>query len=426
MPTGSSECKKCPVGHFAGAVSQTQCLPCVGGVANATGSTACTPCGPGQFIAERGRGYGCTTCGPGKGPTPNRTSCVDCNALEVWACGVCLGCSPPKIKLDNNTCLAPSTRCRPGTSPQNHSASERNSSGSCDADQRCSQCLPGRVSSDGSKGVTCSDGNKVANLAQIACVSCGPGAEPNADRSKCVKYKRFHFSSDGVQCQLCRGDYIVSKDRSSCTPCPAGRGAKANQTRCELCPVGKYSSTGVCQKCLPGPNGQTIAASVGSVVCRNCPAGKVAHVNAQECQCAVGNYNISAMVVLCFSREYLARGDAIVQPTDRSECQPCEPCLDCTNVGSVVVKNGYRLRPGESSDRVTVHVELGLSTIMKPRQLMEHHVFMCPYQASCKTGYNTMNSTCLLGHTGILCQSCASGWSRLPNGSCFDCNTKDR
>ena len=426
MPVGSKECKNCSVGHFAGSTGRTTCLPCVGGVANVTGSKACTPCEAGQFIAERGRGYGCKTCAKGKGPTPNRTACKECNAQQVWQCGVCLDCKLPQIRLDNMTCVTPNTGCRPGTGPRNQSssASEKSTGHSCEALARCVKCVPGSVSPNGGKCVACSDGNKVANPTQIACEPCGPGKQPSKDRSKCVDCMKTHFSSDGARCQLCRSDY-VNNHRISCTPCAAGHGVTEDQSACVACPPGKFSSAGVCQRCLSGPAGQTIAASTGSVMCRNCPAGKVAHNNATECRCAAGTYNISAMVVRCFSAEYFPRDVTDIMPVDQSECQPCPACLDCSNIGSPVTKSGYRLRT--SNDQVAVHVEVGLNstTTIKPRQLSEHHGFLCPYVESClsRSISITPNSSgaCVLGHTGVLCQSCNKDWSKTPSGSCYEC-----
>ena len=51
---------------------------------------------------------------------------------------------------------------------------------------------------------------------------------------------------------------------------------------------------------------------------------------------------------------------------------------------------------------------------------------MCPYADSClsRSISGTLNSTggtCLLGHTGVLCQSCSNDWSKTTTGGCYEC-----
>eukprot|EP01048_Picozoa_sp_COSAG05_P007529 COSAG05_NODE_533_length_8896_cov_17.527404_5_plen_1339_part_00 len=421
---GSNECKDCAAGSVAPSAGSANCSVCASGKHVVNTTAPCANCPAGRFVAKSGQ-LNCSACPRGKGPTSARTACQDCQGIQFSTCGICKDCKAPNIRIDAILCVAPNTACQPGSAPLNDSesggASARNNS--CGTVERCKRCPPGKVSADGGTCLACSEGNRVANQEQVACEGCGPGTAPSPDRSRCVGCIGTNFSSFGVQCNPCDRRFILDRNRTSCTACAAGKGPTTHQTSCVACRPGKFSSAGVCETCVPGPAGQTIAAFAGSVVCLNCPAGKVAHNNATECRCAAGTYNISAMVVRCFSAEYFPREVTVIRPEDRSECQPCPACLDCNSIGSPVTKSGYRLR--KSNDHVTVHVEVGLNVtaLIKPRQLSEHHAFTCPHASSCLSGPVRGNETldCLIGHTGVLCQGCESGWSKTPSGSCFEC-----
>ena len=421
---GSNECKDCAAGSVAPSAGSANCSVCASGKHVVNTTAPCANCPAGRFVAKSGQ-LNCSACPRGKGPTSARTACQDCQGIQFSTCGICKDCKAPNIRIDAILCVAPNTACQPGSAPLNDSesggASARNNS--CGTVERCKQCPPGKVSADGGTCLACSEGNRVANQEQVACEGCGPGTAPSPDRSRCVGCIGTNFSSFGVQCNPCDRRFILDRNRTSCTACAAGKGPTTDQTSCVACRPGKFSSAGVCETCVPGPAGQTIAAFAGSVVCLNCPAGKVAHNNATECRCAAGTYNISAMVARCFSAEYFPREVTVIRPEDRSECQPCPACLDCNSIGSPVTKSGYRLR--KSNDHVTVHVEVGLNVtaLIKPRQLSEHHAFTCPHASSCLSGPVRGNETldCLIGHTGVLCQGCESGWSKTPSGSCFEC-----
>ena len=352
-------CKNCSVGHYASRGGQTQCLPCIGGVANTTGNKACTPCAPGRFIADQGQGYGCKPCPRGTGPVTNRTACETCRGIQFSACGLCQDCRPPNVKIDNATCIKTNTKCQPGTQPRNQASASSNRGDTCNgADLICSQCKAGSVSLEGRECVACNEGNKVSNDRQTVCESCSPGKEPSSDRSACNDCTGNKVSSFGTACTPCASNSIVSGNHTRCAECSQGQEPTQNQS---------------------------------------------------ICRCTKGRFNSSQLVVRCFGAQGFLNKQGPDAASATSECLGCPPCLDCFGGEMPLTTAGYRVIPRVRNSAVSVS-QVHIFRCPYARSCLPAAV-----------ANETTVGSCLHGHTGVLCQGCVSGWSRAPGGRCYEC-----
>lgn len=137
------------------------------------------------------------------------------------------------------------------------------------------------------------------------------------------------------------------------------------------------------------------------------------------CQCSDGYYNASAEGVLLCQKDSWVQPENNVMP-EHAECSPCPAACTTCNNGLVTLKSGWGL-VNSSADHLAHSVEINSRV---------QWIFQCPnagYQeASCPEkrldAAQAHNSSCLLNHTGALCDLCLPGYSRkMSDNSCVDC-----
>ena len=156
---------------------------------------------------------------------------------------------------------------------------------------KCVDCTAGTASLGDGDCVPCDEQGKVASSDQSRCESCGPGKQPNADRTACefcvgTSTSAFGIKCDGSECLVgleyanhinpatCTsrtgGKCMLNAEQTSCenktsdgcvftighticTRCAPGSGPKKPYyDGCDACATGKYSSDGVCKECGSG------------------------------------------------------------------------------------------------------------------------------------------------------------------------------
>ena len=160
---------------------------------------------------------------------------------------------------------------------------------------RCDPCAFNEISDDG-----------------ISCSQCGPGTEPNADKTECIQCQNGRRSSLGF-CEDCEAGTTSSDDRITCVECEQGKIRPADQPECMACEPGKSPSPGkaTCAPCyLPGTY------SHDGSSCDTCSNGQQPFSNRTGCEpCPAGTSGTDGV------------------------CNPCEPgtqpaadkvsCVDC-------------------------------------------------------------------------------------------------
>ena len=152
--------------------------------------------------------------------------------------GVCETCIPPAVVNAAKTTCAIPYQCPAGSTCTN--------SDGCDGPDDCVQCPSGSVSLGGDC-TECTGIGEVADPNQATCVACGPGKEPNTNRTACVDCTGMTYSQFAVASNV-SNVMVVGPNAASCITCQAGEGPKRRRHHVRAARH-LYSITGQCQEC---------------------------------------------------------------------------------------------------------------------------------------------------------------------------------
>mmetsp|Transcript_13357 Transcript_13357/g.20137 ORF Transcript_13357/g.20137 Transcript_13357/m.20137 type:complete len:4168 (+) Transcript_13357:169-12672(+) len=287
------KCKLCPPHSYTDSFGLTECIPCPAGTAHIpprTGETSsfhCSRCGVGEYSGVAGS---CHKCPAGTYITKQDGRLEDCLPCPKGTFSSVVGA------ISNSTCspcpiftygpLSANPKLENCISCVNGDYMISNAQGLTEYDHLCRPCPAGTASETPLFGFS-------------SCKACQPGFYSPIQRS--------------TECTPCAIDYYNEySNQTSCRPCPLGSGTAGPATRsadsCKVCPFGTYSLGNGCEKCPRGSasnvyNATSIFAcktcaeghyadEVGTVTCKECPAGSYVTADRKECiLCPFGYYN---------------------------------------------------------------------------------------------------------------------------------------
>ena len=106
----------------------------------------------------------------------------------------------------------------------------------------CTDCSPGKISSNGAGACSPCNAGQESNDAHTICVSCPDGYYSSSAGTMCTACPAGETSNSGhTACEDCEPGY-VSGVGGTCTPCAAGAVSNSAHTECENCGPGTYSN----------------------------------------------------------------------------------------------------------------------------------------------------------------------------------------
>ena len=248
---------------------------------------------------------------------------------------------------------------------------------------------------------------------------------PCSAGSRCSMLKSSRF------CHDCGINEIG--DGRVCTACPPGTGPNADHSVCLECATGKYSGLGLCNQCGAGSH----ASETGQAVCQPCPDKTRPNIDSTGCLCAMGSYNETAGVHVCFSRgfdeEYFNDAVTSHESSARSsalDCAGCpqdqggDECLRCTG-GQTMIAPGYTIPVLPEGSEMTTDFSSEIMLVFRCHHKMEVAEKRCPgtplNETAGLTHHRVTTSGCAPGFEGYICGECAPDFGMSTSQECEPC-----
>ena len=326
IPCGSSKvCVPKDLGHLRSCDLESNTMICADSYANCNGNLED---GCETFIhgSDPNHCGGCDSiCSIEHVSNSLATACV-AGTCKATACaagyrlsnGTCVPCSDGEYGA-NNVC----TRCPAGTvSSKDHT--------------KCTPCNAGTYSTLGATTCTSCGNNQISTGGASSCTPCGNGTYANDTHTTCFG------CTNANQCPLTTGATQMQCNSGICKAASCGAGYYLNNSSCVMCAPGTYSHGGTltsCNKCSSG----TIS-SIGQSQCTQCETAFITTDNKTCVPCTAGTTtsgNNHTSCVKCSKDQYSLPGTGCLNCPDgmhsdigSSSCFQCVSNSDCDLIGN--------------------------------------------------------------------------------------------
>ena len=439
--TAAKGCKFCVAGKYQNAEAATSCIDCEGGSASESGAVTCGDCFEGKKLSATK----CENCPAGRYSESRSAECKLCPAGSTSKAGSpnCAACPPGTARAEGAT----TTECTDCSAGQ-YSTSMSGECTDCPAGQTstsgdpiCTNCPPGKHRGASSSSVVpgatgATDASDSGGATGTACVDCSAGQWSGIKAAACKPCALGKTSKPGESCAACppgtwRGWVGTTPPTANCTACKEGRYSAAEAANCTACERGKSLGTPGGQMRCPLCEAGSFQGDTGGLACVACAAGKTSYDGWSECRdCRVGEVAAEAGSKTC-TKCNLTLGETTLGEGQTS-CVCGEGLFEARSSSAVAVGSGGGrrcIKCSSSSMDCSSKGNTLADLVVKEGYWRPFNktatVLPCPIPGACQFD-NATNSSCRVGHTGVLCAICATNYSRFSaNSLCELCAATD-